>query len=127
MDMLGRESSEVISKLKQIVMLGLPGGFFLILACRRPDAKYLGYGIRDQFNFRFALGRMSELGYGMMFGSDTQKQFFLKKINGRGYVDVSTSVISEFYTPLVPKGYDFLNEINLIYHSKILSNCDESD
>ena len=54
---------------------------------------------------------MSEMGYGMMFGSDVQKDFFLKRIKGRGYVDVGTSVISEFYTPLVPKGYDFLEEI----------------
>lgn len=111
MDMLGRDSAEVISKLKQIVMLGRQAGFFLILACQRPDAKYLGDGIRDQFNFRVALGRMSELGYGMMFGSDVQKQFFLKPIKGRGYVDTGTSVISEFYTPLVPKGYDFLKQI----------------
>ena len=41
---------------------------------------------------------MSEMGYGMMFGSDVQKDFFLKRIKGRGYVDVGTSVISEFYT-----------------------------
>ena len=111
MDMLGRESNEVMNKLKQIVMLGRQAGFFLILACQRPDAKYLGDGIRDNFNFRVALGRMSELGYGMMFGSDVQKQFFLKPIKGRGYVDVGTSVISEFYTPLVPKEYDFLKQI----------------
>lgn len=111
MDMLGRDSVGVINKLKQIVMLGRQAGFFLILACQRPDAKYLDDGIRDQFNFRVALGRMSELGYGMMFGSDVQKQFFLKPIKGRGYVDTGTSVISEFYTPFVPKGYDFLEEI----------------
>lgn len=119
MDMLGRDSSEVISKLKQIVMLGRQAGFFLILACQRPDAKYLGDGIRDQFNFRVALGRMSELGYGMMFGSDVQKQFFLKPIKGRGYVDTGTSVISEFYTPLVPKGYDFLKEIGKLSHKTL--------
>ena len=113
MDMLGRDSTEVISKLKQIVMLGRQAGFFLILACQRPDAKYLGDGIRDQFNFRVALGRMSELGYGMMFG-ETNKDFFLKQIKGRGYVDVGTSVISEFYTPLVPKGYDFLEKIGQV-------------
>ncbi|EAE0903768.1 DNA translocase FtsK [Listeria monocytogenes] len=111
MDMLGKESVKVIDKLKQIVMLGRQAGFFLILACQRPDAKYLGDGIRDQFNFRIALGRMSELGYGMMFGSDVQKQFFLKPIKGRGYVDTGTSVISEFYTPLVPNKYDFLKQI----------------
>ncbi|EAD7632638.1 DUF87 domain-containing protein [Listeria monocytogenes] len=111
MDMLGKESTKVIDKLKQIVMLGRQAGFFLILACQRPDAKYFSDGIRDNFHFRVALGRMSELGYGMMFGSDVQKQFFLKPIKGRGYVDVGTSIISEFYTPLVPKNYDFLKQI----------------
>lgn len=77
MDMLGRDSAQVMNKLKQIVMLGRQAGFFLILACQRPDAKYFSDGIRDNFNFRVALGRMSEMGFGMMFGSDTQKQFFL--------------------------------------------------
>ena len=110
MDMLGRDSIDVMSKLKQIIMLGRQAGFFLILACQRPDAKYLGDGMRDNFNFRVALGRMSELGLSMMFG-ETNKDFFLKQIKGRGYVDVGTSVISEFYTPLVPKGYDFLARI----------------
>lgn len=119
MDMLGRDSAEVISKLKQIVMLGRQAGFFLILACQRPDAKYLGDGIRDQFNFRVALGRLSELGYGMMFGNDTQKQFFLKPIKGRGYVDTGTSVISEFYTPKVPKGYDFLKQIGKLANKSL--------
>lgn len=110
-EMLGsREREELLGKLKQIIMLGRQAGFFLILACQRPDAKYLGDGIRDQFNFRVALGRMSELGYSMMFG-EVNKDFFLKQIKGRGYVDTGTSVISEFYTPLVPKGYDFLAEI----------------
>ena len=104
-----------MNKLKQIVMLGRRF-WLLILACQRPDAKYLGDGIRDQFNFRVALGRMSEMGYGMMFGSDVQKDFFLKRIKGRGY-DVGTSVISEFYT-LVPKGYDFLEEIKKLSNSR---------
>ncbi len=111
MEMLGtKENAAVLNKLKQIVMLGRQAGFFLVLACQRPDAKYLGDGIRDQFNFRVALGRMSELGYSMMF-EETSKQFFLKQIRGRGYVDTGKSVISEFYTPLVPKGHDFLKEI----------------
>lgn len=118
MEMLGtKENTVVLNKLKQIVMLGRQAGFFLILACQRPDAKYLGDGIRDQFNFRVALGRMSELGYNMMFG-ESNKEFFLKQIKGRGYVDVGTNVISEFYTPLVPKGHDFLKEIDKIIKSR---------
>lgn len=110
-----KESAAILNKLKQIVMLGRQSGFFLILACQRPDAKYLGDGIRDQFNFRVALGRMSELGYSMMFG-EVNKEFFLKRIKGRGYVDTGNSVISEFYTPLVPKNHDFLFEIKKLIH-----------
>ena len=102
--MLGtKENAAVLNKLKQIVMLGRQAGFFLILACQRPDTKYLG--------------RMSEMGYGMMFG-ETTKDFFLKQIKGRGYMDVGTSVISEFYTPLVQKGHDFLKEIKKLIDSR---------
>ncbi|MEI3611458.1 FtsK/SpoIIIE domain-containing protein [Pseudogracilibacillus sp. SO30301A] len=122
MEMIGKESVKVMSKLKQIVMLGRQSGFFLILACQRPDAKYLGDGIRDNFNFRVALGRMSELGFGMVFGSDVQKQFFLKPIKGRGYVDKGDSVISEFYTPLVPKEHDFLQTIETLAKVKQTSS-----
>ena len=111
MEMLNtREREDVLNKLKQIVMLGRQAGYFLILACQRPDAKYLGDGIRDQFNFRVALGRMSELGYSMMFG-EVKKEFFFKNVKGRGYADTGKGVITEFYTPIVPKGYDFLREI----------------
>lgn len=117
MDMIGRESNEVMNKIKQIVMLGRQMGFFIILSCQRPDAKYLGDGIRDQFMFRVALGRMSELGYGMMFG-ESDKDFFQKRIRGRGYVDTGTSIISEFYTPLVPKDHDFIETIKQIYDRK---------
>ncbi|GAJ99566.1 LOW QUALITY PROTEIN: FtsK/SpoIIIE family protein [Geomicrobium sp. JCM 19055] len=111
MEMLKREDQmKALEYMKQLVMLGRQMGYFLILAAQRPDAKYLLDGIRDQFNFRVALGKMSESGYGMMFG-DTDKSFIFKNIKGRGYADTGHSVISEFYTPLVPKGYDFLQEI----------------
>ena len=111
-----KESTALLSQLKKIVMLGRQAGYFLIVACQRPDAKYFGDGIRDNFNFRVGLGRMSELGYGMLFGNDVKKQFFQKQIKGRGYCDVGTSVISEFYTPLVPKSYDFLGTIGKLAH-----------
>ena len=108
-----KENVAVLNKLKQIVMLGRQAGYFLILACQRPDAKYLGDGIRDQFNFRVALGRMSELGYSMMFG-EVKKEFFFKNVKGCGYADTGKGVITEFYTPVVPKGYDFLREIGTL-------------
>ena len=75
--MLGtKESVGLLSQLKKIVMLGRQAGYFLIVACQRPDAKYFSDGIRDNFNFRVGLGRISELGYGMLFGSDVKNSFF---------------------------------------------------
>lgn len=112
-----RERENVLTLLKKIVMLGRQMGYFLILACQRPDAKYLGDGIRDQFNFRVALGRNSELGYGMVFG-DSDKKFFLKDIKGRGYLDSGVGVITEFYTPEVPPNHDFMYEIERLYKLK---------
>ena len=118
-EMLGtKESVSLLSQLKKIVMLGRQAGYFLIVACQRPDAKYFSDGIRDNFNFRVGLGRISELGYGMLFGSDVKKQFFQKRIKRRGYCDVGTSVISEFYTPLVPKGHDFLQTIGSLAQAR---------
>ena len=112
-----RERETVLALLRKIVMLGRQMGYFLILACQRPDAKYLGDGIRDQFNFRVALGRNSELGYSMAFG-DTDKEFFLKKIRGRGYLDSGEGVITEFYTPEVPPEHDFIREIERLWKER---------
>lgn len=49
---------------------------------------------------------------------ETDKNFFMKRIKGRGYVDTGGSVISEFYTSLVPKGSDFLESIRQVAQSK---------
>jgi len=117
-EMLNRkEQEEVLGYMKKIVMLGRQVGYFIILGCQRPDAKYLGDGIRDQFNFRVALGRNSELGYNMMFG-DSDKDFFLKDIKGRGYLDNGVGAITEFYTPEVPEDYDFLGRIGSLVKQK---------
>ena len=81
--MLGtKESVSLLSQLKKIVMLGRQAGYFLIVACQRPDAKYFSDGIRDNFNFRVGLGRISELGYGMLFGSDVEKAVFSEAYQG---------------------------------------------
>lgn len=111
LELVSREDrAKALEYIKQIVMLGRQMGYFLVLGQQRPDAKYLADGIRDQFHFRVALGKMSETGYGMMFG-DTDKLFTFKDVKGRGYADVGSSVITEFYTPLVPKDYDFMTQI----------------
>lgn len=116
-EMLGyKKSDEVMAKLKQIAMLGRQAGFFLILACQRADAKYLADGIRDQFHFRVALGRNSELGYKMIFGE--QDKEFLTMPAGRGYVDMGKNLVTEFYAPFIPADYDFMAQIERLVPKK---------
>lgn len=122
MDMLGKkEWEEPMILVRKIIMLGRQAGFFLILACQRPDAKYLGDGVRDQFGFRAALGKMSESGYNMMFGN-IKKEYQEKESKGRGYVNAGNGVITEFYAPFVPKGHDFFAEIKALYERKNNAN-----
>ncbi|MDL5144169.1 coupling conjugation protein ConQ [Bacillus atrophaeus] len=111
MDLLDmKERNEALSYMKQLVMLGRQAGYFLVLGAQRPDAKYLADGIRDQFSFRVSLGLMSDTGYEMMFG-DVDKAYVNKKETGRGYANVGTGSVLEFYSPIVPKGYDFMSSI----------------
>ena len=110
--MLGtKESVSLLSQLKKIVMLGRQAGYFLIVACQRSDAKYFSDGIRDNFNFRVGLGAYQRIRLRYAVWFRCEKAVFQKRIKGRGYCDVGTSVISEFYTPLVPTGHDFLQTI----------------
>ena len=118
MDTLAKKEWEEVMKLiRIIIMKGRQAGYFIILACQRPDAKYLGDGVRDQFGFRVALGSMSASGYTMMFGN-IDKQFKEKDIAGRGYVNTGNGVVTEFYAPYVDPGYDFFAELSRIYEKR---------
>lgn len=118
MEMLEKKEREyVVSLIKKIVLKGRQAGFFLVLACQRPDAKYLGDGIRDQFGFRLALGNMSDSGYTMMFGN-IDKVYRKKEVQGRGYVNTGGDVVTEFYAPYIEKDHDFYGEIELLYQKR---------
>lgn len=105
-----KEKDEFKANLNQIVLKGREAGVFVILATQRPDAEFVSGNVRDQLGLRVTLGRMSKDGYRMAFGITEQK---LKNKGGRGrgyiYMDGYT-FIQEFYAPLVPNGYRFIDE-----------------
>lgn len=68
---------------------------------------------------------MSEVGYQMIL-DEINKVFFLKQVKGRGYIDTGTSVISEFCTPLVPKGHELFQVIWSIVEEHPLNVQDEN-
>lgn len=104
-----KEKKRAMQLLNQIILMGRQSGYFLILGMQRPDAKYIDGALRDSFGLRVTLGKMSQQGYKMMFDS-TIKSLFNKPIKGRGYADVGTEQVSEFYSPFVDKDFDFMEE-----------------
>lgn len=102
----------------QIVLKGRESGVFVVLATQRPDAVDLDGKIRDQLGLRVALGKMSDDGYRMIFGTMEQK---LKKMGkpGQGYIFMDgMSFVQRFCAPFVPPGYDFISEAGKIKNER---------
>ena len=105
-----KEKKSVMKFLNQIALMGRQGGIFLFLAMQRPDTKYLDGAIRDNFGLRISLGKVSKAGYKMIF-EDTVKSLFNKSVKGRGYIDVGTNQVREFYAPYVDiDSFNFFDE-----------------
>ncbi|WP_251713335.1 FtsK/SpoIIIE domain-containing protein [Lactococcus ileimucosae] len=110
-----QEYEEVVQSVTQIVLKGRASGVFLILAMQRPDGEYLKTALRDNFMKRLAVGRLTAMGYRMIFGDENEKKIFkyIKGKIGRGYVANNGELAREFYSPFVPieEGYDFITEL----------------
>lgn len=105
-----KEKDEFKALVMQIVLKGREAGVFVLLATQRPDAEYLSGNVRDQLGLRVSLGKMSAEGYRMTFGTTDQK-LRNKGVRGRGYIYMDGyAYIQEFYAPLVPDSYQFINE-----------------
>lgn len=103
--------------LSQLVLKGRQCGIFLIVAMQRPDGEFIKTALRDNFMFRMSVGRLSETGLFMIFGDENKnKKFkFVEKINGlkvygRGYVARGGEIAREFFSPLVPDNFNFIDE-----------------
>ena len=105
-----KSKDDFMAIISNIVLKGREAGVIVILATQRPDAKHLEGGIRDQLGLRVALGELKEAGYKMAFGDYDQSLSF-DGIDGSGYVCFNgMTFIRKFYSPLVPDGYDFIDE-----------------
>lgn len=116
------EQSEFFEHMNQIILLGRSLGFFMVAGMQRPDAQFLPNGMRDQFGFRCAMGSMSPVAYGMMFG-ESNKAFrdYGKEIKGWGYASVGTGAIQTFFAPYVSKEFNFITEIAKFYGEDVLT------
>ncbi|MBO6438752.1 cell division protein FtsK [Enterococcus faecalis] len=93
---------KVLSSLTQVTLLGRQSGVFIILGMQRPDQKYFEGGIRDNLGLRVTVGKLSPTGYDMIYaGATNEKAYYNTNEKGRGYHDVGTSQVGEFYAPFI--------------------------
>lgn len=116
---------ELLGHLRQIILLGRQLGYFVILGMQRPDAQYLPGDLRDQFGLRVSMGKLSPVGYRMMFGeADKAFKDYGKEIKGWGYASTGIGDIQTFYSPFIPKGFNFVDEIAKLYGEKPAPSAD---
>ena len=115
---------QVLSSLTQITLKGRQSGVYVILGLQRPDQKYFDGGLRDQLGLRAIVGKISPTGYDMVNASATNdKDFYNTNEKGRGYIDVGTSQVGEFYAPFInTKTFDVFTEFGKFPEQKDPSN-----
>ncbi|OBZ00642.1 cell division protein FtsK [Streptococcus dysgalactiae subsp. equisimilis] len=109
-----KQRDRVEKALIKLTLLGRQAGVNVILAMQKPTAEDIPTKVRDNMNMRIVVGRLSDMGYDMMFGDvNRNKEFkFMKyvggmRVFGRGYSAVNGEVAREFYSPLLEKGFSF--------------------
>ncbi|WP_265460263.1 FtsK/SpoIIIE domain-containing protein [Enterococcus sp. HY326] len=92
----------------QLILKARQAGIFIILAMQRPDGQYIQTALRDNFMFRMSVGKLSDVGYDMIFGDvNKDKHFKTKDVKGHGYLGKGGTLAQEFYSAFVPKDFDF--------------------
>ncbi len=109
------EKDFVYEKINHIILKGRQVGIFIILTTQRTEEETLRSSIIGNLGLRVSLGNLSRAGYEILFG-DVDKQYGKRTENGQGYIylnGVSNNVL-EFYSPLIPDDYDFIEDIRRI-------------
>lgn len=106
------EEKEYRRRLFQLILQGREVGVYVILSTQRADAEFLDGAIRDNLHFRVSLGNLSKDGYRMTFG-DLKSSFKKREPYAHGYLYIYTqsTVVREFYAPIIPKSYNFYEDV----------------
>ncbi|MDM5319021.1 FtsK/SpoIIIE domain-containing protein [Bacillus altitudinis] len=106
---------EINSYLTSLILKGRQSGIEICMIMQRPDANILAGNLRDQFGVRIGLGNMTDEGRKMLFGSVDMKYKSVNEIGG-GFVmiDGQHNAPVYFESPLVPKDFDFIEELRKI-------------
>lgn len=105
-------AKEALDYVFQIVMKGRQAGVMIEILMQRPSADDLPTNIRAQMAFKVGLGNMDNIGYNMMFDTNSIEYKNISE-KGGGYIQIDGIHNAPVYfeTPYIDKNFDFLTEI----------------
>jgi DNA segregation ATPase FtsK/SpoIIIE-like protein len=101
----GGSQAPVLEEISDFVSLARKVRMHLLIGLQRPDAEFLTGDMRDNFNFRVSLGRLSPEGAKMMWDSFSTGVTINPKAKGRGIAHNSTGEAVEIQTFWTPDPY----------------------
>ena len=105
------EFKEVDDYLTRLILKGRQSGVFLVMSAQKMFEKYLGTDKRDALGVKVGFGNISNSGYKMLFDDEAKEKDLLPRYEvGQGYIYLqgeSTSIL-EYYSPMFPDNYDFV-------------------
>ncbi|WP_286783536.1 FtsK/SpoIIIE domain-containing protein [Streptococcus sp. UBA4344] len=118
MAMLDYKQRERLDKsLGNILFLGRQAGVFDISAMQKPSREDLGSKLQANINMRLNVGRLDDGGYDIMYGGVNRNKDFKylkyisgRRVYGRGYGAIMGDVAREFFSPNMPRGFEFYDE-----------------
>lgn len=109
--------AEVMSNIKQIILLGRQAGCFILIAAQQMSANTLGGSteLRDNLGLRIALGANSSEGFKMVFGSHVPDTLPDVSVKGSGllYLQGSGNETAQYYESpyLDMENFNFVDEL----------------
>lgn len=119
---------EVQGYLFNLVLKSRQVGGEICILLQRPDASILNGSLRDNFGVRIGLSNMTDDGRRMLFGSTDVMYKSIQEMGG-GYILIDSqnnNLPLYFETPLIPRDYNFLEELQNIVNSNTPSETSKA-
>lgn len=116
-------AKEALDYVFTLVMKGRQAGCIVEILMQRPSADDLPTNIRSQMGFKAGLGAMDSIGYNMIFDTNNVEYKTVTE-KGGGYIQIDGVHTTPIYfeSPYIPKGFDFIAEIE-----KLMDYTQKSD
>ncbi len=109
------EKKIAFENVSNIVFKGRQVGVFIIATTQKAEEEFINRDVMNNLGLIVSLGNLSKTGYENIFGGfDKVYKKFVEKGQGYIYLNGVLNTVIEFYSPLIHKDYDFVEDIRQV-------------